>query len=81
MKKIRIHYCGGCNPEYDRVAAAGRLRESGLDTNVQNKGEATLCIALSGCGRRCASHGRDACREVWSAGQMEELIAELKEDE
>jgi hypothetical protein len=74
--KIHIRYCGGCNPEYDRVAAVGLLAESGFKETAQCT-DACLCIAVNGCGRRCASRNSALDAEVWSAGQMKELIAEL----
>jgi hypothetical protein len=60
-KRVRIKYCGGCNPHYDRTAVAGRLRtdfpqldivESDDYPDDQNHFVAVLC----GCQAACASH-------------------------
>ena len=78
MKKLFVRYCGGCNPEYDRVAAVMRLAEDGGFGMTAEKGEAELRIAVSGCPRRCAGKQSEDLREISSLKQMEETIAEME---
>ena len=48
-KRVRVVYCGGCNPHIDRTALA-----AGLPTGDPDAGpEAT--VHVSGCPRACAS--------------------------
>lgn len=51
-RKLRVVYCGGCNPQIDRSALAAALRDDPALTG----GEADeITVHLSGCGRACAS--------------------------
>ncbi|MBW2200865.1 MAG: hypothetical protein JRF71_08510 [Deltaproteobacteria bacterium] len=55
--KIGIKYCGGCNPEYDRVALVKYIEK-----RLQNKADflspesedLDLILAIQGCGTTCA---------------------------
>ena len=47
--RVKVVYCGGCNPHIDRSAVAAGLPLDDLDAGV----EAT--VHLSGCPRACAS--------------------------
>jgi hypothetical protein len=55
--KVAIKYCGGCNPDYDRVALVKRIEErligkvefvSAEDENID------LVLAVEGCNTACA---------------------------
>jgi len=55
--RVGLKYCGGCNPEYDRVALARHIEES-LHGKVEfvkpeNKG-VELILAVEGCSTACA---------------------------
>ena len=58
--KIRVKYCGGCNPRYDRKAVTERLRAAfPEDTFVEggdDEGPFDHVIVLCGCSAVCASH-------------------------
>jgi len=55
--KVGLKYCGGCNPEYDRVALVKHIQE-----NLQGKVEfvkpesegVRLILAVEGCSTACA---------------------------
>jgi hypothetical protein len=50
--KLKVVFCGGCNPRIDRAALAAALRdEEAFPPGTQ--GEVT--VHLSGCERACAS--------------------------
>jgi hypothetical protein len=55
--KVAIKYCGGCNPDYDRVALVKRIEES-LDGNVEfvsaEDEDIDLVLAVEGCRTACA---------------------------
>ena len=55
--KIRIKYCGGCNPRYDRVALVKQIEErlSGKAALVGAEGNGiALVLAVVGCSIACA---------------------------
>jgi hypothetical protein len=79
MKKIYVRYCGGCNPEYDRVAAVSRLLAARGLALTAEKSAACIRIAVSGCARRCAEKNPEQfIREISSPKQMEQYIAETE---
>ncbi len=55
--KIGIKYCGGCNPEYDRVALVKyieeRLQKKAIFLSPESE-ELDLILAVQGCGTACA---------------------------
>ena len=57
MLKVRIKYCGGCNPYYDRVALVKRI-ESRLQGEVEFVSTeidgVDLILAVEGCQTACA---------------------------
>ena len=55
--RVGLKYCGGCNPEYDRVALVKHIQES-LQGRVafvtlESKGVG-LILAVEGCSTACA---------------------------
>jgi hypothetical protein len=55
--KVGLKYCGGCNPEYDRVALVRHIEESlqGKVAFVKPEGEGVgLILAVEGCRTACA---------------------------
>ena len=55
--RIRIKFCGGCNPDYDRVGLAERIKEElrGKIEFVSSGVEAVdLVVAIQGCETACA---------------------------
>ena len=55
--KIGIKYCGGCNPEYDRVALAKYIEEclqkKAIFLSLESK-KLDLILAVQGCSTACA---------------------------
>ncbi len=55
--KIRVKYCGGCNPNYDRVALVKqieeRLSEKAVSVGADDDGIA-MVLAVVGCSTACA---------------------------
>lgn len=57
--KIRVKYCGGCNPRYDRKAVTERLRtEFPEDEFIEmgDEGPYDRVVVICGCPSACASH-------------------------
>jgi hypothetical protein len=57
MVKVGLKYCGGCNPEYDRVALVRHIEESlqGRVAFVTPESEGVgLILAVEGCSTACA---------------------------
>lgn len=59
--KLKLKFCGGCNPIFDRSAMARRIIER-LHWRLQQRGEelelvsfnADLALVVNGCGSACA---------------------------
>ena len=55
--KVAIKYCGGCNPDYDRVALVERIKER-LNGRVEfvsaEDEDIDLVLAVEGCKTACA---------------------------
>lgn len=55
-KTLRIKFCGGCNPEYDRVALAERVQAmaGACDVEVIDAGQPDILAVICGCACVCA---------------------------
>jgi hypothetical protein len=55
--KIGIKYCGGCNPAFDRAAAAQKIKDRMKETvefvSYDDPG-AELVLVITGCSAACA---------------------------
>ena len=58
--KVRVKYCGGCNPRFDREAEFERLEVAFPDAEFvvmgDDEGPFDYVIVLCGCPAACASH-------------------------
>ena len=57
MLRVGIKYCGGCNPEYDRVALVEQIKEKleGKVTFVAPESDGVdIILAVHGCRTACA---------------------------
>jgi len=55
--RVGIKYCGGCNPEYDRVAIVDHIKQSMQDKIeiVRPESEGVdLILSVNGCSTACA---------------------------
>lgn len=74
--KVRIKYCGGCNPRYDRKAVVETLRGRFPRTRFIETHEDTpfdLVAVLCGCPAACASH-----EDLW--GLYGKIVASSEEE-
>jgi hypothetical protein len=57
LLKIRVRYCGGCNPEIDRGSLVTRLKgiiqSEGIRAVFGKDGEADWVLLVNGCPRAC----------------------------
>lgn len=60
-RKVGIKFCGGCNPNYDRVAALERIR-SRLVAVVEfvrfDRKDTVISLAIKGCDTECFALNR-----------------------
>ena len=74
-----LKYCGGCNPRYDRSAAARRLAEAaGLPFLAPARPGETCgtLVVLCGCSARCADISALAAEEVlWICSEADTAAA------
>jgi len=72
--KVGLKYCGGCNPEYDRVALVKHIQES-LQGKVEfvkpESEDVRLILAVEGCSTACADLSAFQGREVWIITNIE----------
>ena len=57
MLRIGVKYCGGCNPEYDRVAFVDQIKErlEGKAAFVPPESEGVdMILSVNGCQTACA---------------------------
>ena len=75
---VAIKYCGGCNPRFDRAAAAKRLAADfpGLTVEHARSGTAAdLLVVLCGCPARCADVSSLSAAETLWVCRSEDLQA------
>lgn len=55
---IAVKYCGGCNPRYDRMEIARRLRRDFPKAELTGPGGGApdFVAVICGCHSRCAGH-------------------------
>jgi hypothetical protein len=75
--KVGIKYCGGCNPEYDRVEVVGRIKnELGgiLEIVPHDVPELEIILVVQGCKTACADLSGLKCNNL-------KIIRDIKEAE
>jgi 4-hydroxybutyrate CoA-transferase len=85
--RVRIKYCGGCNPRYDRTGLAARLRADFPELDMPETGEGggpyDFVAVICGCPAACAEHegleGKAGKMLIVSAGEYGALAAALRE--
>ena len=84
--KIGMKFCGGCNPAYDRIAAANMIRDSlkAMADFVPYEDEsADLVLVFMGCASACADvSGIEGAhiRQISTPGDAERFIKEIKKE-
>jgi hypothetical protein len=67
--KIRLRYCGGCNPEIDRGAVVRCLQDladsEGFEVSFNKGQEADLVLLVNGCPHACLEEG-----DLYSLGSV-----------
>ena len=82
MYKVAIKYCGGCNPEYDRVGLVGRIKQSlnGKVEFVSLKDEnIDLLLAIEGCPTACADLSTIKTAQIRIISKVDNAIDFLKD--
>lgn len=80
-RQVGVRYCGGCNPRYDRVAAARWLAEQCPQADfVPARPGLPLTVLLCGCSAQCPRRD-DLDGEVlslWRPEQLEQAARRLQ---
>lgn len=74
-RRVRLKFCGGCNPQYDRLALAGRIKQmiaADDDLVMCHDDDPDLVIAICGC--------PTACAEVAGFGEARIVMVKSPED-
>ena len=80
--KIGVKYCGGCNPEYDRVGVVKQIEESlrGEVEFVSPESEGVaLVLAVEGCSTACADLSAFQGLEIRKIANMEDAEKFMEE--
>lgn len=81
--KIGLKYCGGCNPEYDRVAVKEQIEKSLKDKILfvsPESDDKEMILVIQGCKIACADLSDFQGLKIWkitSAEDAEEFIKVL----
>ena len=82
MLKVGIKYCGGCNPNYDRVALfksiAKRLKGHAQFVSP-DEADISLILAVEGCGTACADLSSFDGKKIRIINQIEDADAFIQE--
>ena len=87
MLRVGVKYCGGCNPEYDRVALVEQIKErlEGKVSFVPPESEGVdIILAVHGCRTACADlSGFRRIETLTISGneEREEFVREIVERE
>jgi len=82
--RVGLKYCGGCNPEYDRVSLVKHIQESlqGKVEFVKPESEGVrLILAVEGCSTACAdlsAFQRMEIRTITNIQDSEKFIKEIR---
>ena len=82
--RVGLKYCGGCNPEYDRVSLVKHIEErlQGRVKFVSPESEGVrLSLAVEGCSTACADLSAFQGLKIWIITKIEdedEFIKEIK---
>ena len=83
MLRVSIKYCGGCNPEYDRVALVEQIEKrlgGKIDFIPYENGKVDLILAVHGCKTACADvndfEGTEI-RNITGIEEAEKFIGEV----
>ena len=75
MLKVGIKYCGGCNPDYDRVALFKSIEER-LKGQAQfvstHEADINLILAVEGCRTACADLSSFDGKKIRIINQIED---------
>jgi hypothetical protein len=85
--KIGLKYCGGCQPDYDRVAMVARIQKE-LDGLVEflpaDHPDIAMVLAVEGCQSACADLNPFSRLPVWiitHESQADDFIRLIKESD
>jgi len=80
--KIGLKYCGGCNPDYDRVAVKDQIEKS-LQGRVQfvspESDDKDMILVIQGCKISCADLTSFEGLKIWKITSVEDAKTFIKE--
>jgi hypothetical protein len=75
-RRVRLKFCGGCNPGYDRVALAEQIKSMAANDDgitLCNDDDPDLVIAICGCPTACANVSGFGGAQVVKVSSPEEI--------
>ena len=83
--RIGLKYCGGCNPEYDRVDLVQQIKkrlQGKADLVLPESENVDLILAVQGCSTACADLSDFQGLEIWiitNIEQADRFVREINE--
>ena len=80
--RVKIKFCGGCNPDYDRTALADRIKEElrdRIEWVSSGEGPFDLVVAIQGCETACADLKEFEGCEIHSLTRPEDADAFIRD--
>ncbi len=80
--RVGLKYCGGCNPEYDRVAVKNRIEKSLQDKVLfvsPESDDKEMILAIQGCKIACADLSPFQGMKIWKVTNLEDAQKFIKE--
>ena len=79
--KIGLKYCGGCNPDYDRVAVKDQIEKSLKDKILfvsPESDDKEMILAIEGCKIACADLSHFRGLKIWKITSVEDAEEFIK---
>jgi len=80
--RVGLKYCGGCNPEYDRVAVKNQIEKSLQDKVLfvsPESDDKEMILAIQGCKIACADLSLFQELKIWKITSVEDAEKFVKE--
>ena len=82
--RVGLKYCGGCNPEYDRVAVKTQIEKSLQDKVLfvsLESDDKEMILAILGCKIACADLSVFQGMKIWKVTSVEDAKKFIKDIE
>lgn len=82
--KVGLKFCGGCNPDYDRIALVAELRmrlQDKVEFVYDDQNEIDILLVLHGCRRACAEFDKMTEISIYQISRISDVNTFIDEME